>query len=82
MGNAPAMQRVTAFMNCLPLVEVMPYAQFYNFVVVNMINGTGLGFVDAHLVASLSLHNKLSIWTRDNRLANEVSRLKFSRFQD
>lgn len=37
--------------------------------------GTGLGYVDAHLLASARLTAGTRIWTRDQRLAAAAARL-------
>lgn len=39
------------------------------------LQGSGIGFVDAHLLASALLTNETFIWTRDRRLAAIASRL-------
>jgi hypothetical protein len=40
--------------------------------------GIGLGFVDAHLLASARLTPETSLWTRDKRLAAAAERLLLS----
>ncbi len=76
MGNVPSVDRIISFMTCLPLIETVTATDFYAFATTNKIGGTGLGFVDAHLIAALTGRNEASIWTRDKRLAAEALRLK------
>jgi hypothetical protein len=38
--------------------------------------GQGIGFIDAHLLASTALADVSFIWTRDNRLQKTASKLK------
>jgi predicted nucleic acid-binding protein len=38
--------------------------------------GTGIGYIDAHLLASTRLTAGASIWTRDKRLGEAAARLK------
>jgi hypothetical protein len=40
--------------------------------------GLGIGFVDAHLLASTALADAASIWTRDKRLQNTARKLKLA----
>jgi predicted nucleic acid-binding protein len=37
--------------------------------------GLGIGYVDAHLLASVRLTDEASLWTRDKRLAAVAERL-------
>ena len=38
--------------------------------------GSGIGYVDAHLLASVSLTETARLWTRDKRLIDVAHRLK------
>ncbi|MGI0135410.1 MAG: type II toxin-antitoxin system VapC family toxin [Candidatus Micrarchaeaceae archaeon] len=40
--------------------------------------GRGIGFIDAHLIASVKLTGGMSLWTRDKRLRNVSEELKMS----
>lgn len=39
------------------------------------LRGTGIGYVDAHLLASVRLLPGASLWTHDRRLAAQADRL-------
>lgn len=57
-----------------PMVVVLE-SQFHDFVADADLFGTGAGFVDCHLLASLSESPEASLWTRDKRLATQAERL-------
>jgi hypothetical protein len=39
------------------------------------LSGLGIGYVDAHLLASVKLTDDARLWTRDGRLAAAAARL-------
>lgn len=39
------------------------------------LHGTGLGYIDAHLLCAVRLANGVGLWTRDSRLAAIATRL-------
>ena len=39
------------------------------------LHGTGIGYIDSHLLASTRLTNGGTLWTRDLRLASAAARL-------
>jgi predicted nucleic acid-binding protein len=45
------------------------------------LGGSGIGYVDAHLLASTKLHGSAKLWSRDKRLAEMAIRLKVSYFR-
>jgi predicted nucleic acid-binding protein len=45
------------------------------FIVVQKLSGTGIGYVDAHLLASTQLTPETKLWTRDRRLREAAERL-------
>ena len=62
-------------------LEVVPDAEFHIFVGNNQLYGTGAGFVDCHLLASLSRVGDAQLWTSDERLAAQAKRLKLLLFE-
>jgi predicted nucleic acid-binding protein len=48
------------------------------FVADHSLPGTGVGYVDAHLLASVSRHQHARLWTRDRRLRQHAVRLDLS----
>lgn len=49
--------------------------RFSTFISSAALAGPGVGYVDAHLIASTVLTSNASLWTRDNRLADIADRL-------
>jgi predicted nucleic acid-binding protein len=49
-----------------------------HFVEANNLFGQGLGYLDAHLLASTKLTAETSLWTRDKRLAAAAERLSIA----
>ena len=75
MGNIRPIDKVIALLASLPRVEPVNEAKFYDCVIGNGLNGTGLGFVDAHLIAAAEQDDAIIIWTRDKRFAAQAERL-------
>ena len=75
MGNIRPLDKVIALLASLPRLEPVGEAKFYDYVIGNSLNGTGLGFVDAHLIAAAKQNDAIIIWTRDKRFAVQARRL-------
>lgn len=60
--------------NILQLVESLPEASLATnqevlyFIESNQLMGRGIGYIDAHLLASTALSHYAKLWTRDKRL--------------
>jgi predicted nucleic acid-binding protein len=50
-------------------------SEVINLIANHKLQGTGIGFIDAHLLASALLSGRAYIWTRDRRLAAVAERL-------
>jgi hypothetical protein len=59
----------------LPSVDAHSHTEVMAFVEWNELFGTGIGFVDAHLLASVKTTDKLTLATKDRRLAKQAKRL-------
>lgn len=75
MGNLRNRPGVLTALSDLPQVAVTDNADWLAFVDRHALGGTGLGFVDAHLLASVSGHDGLRLWTRDRRLGERAAAL-------
>ena len=63
--------RITEMMddlNTLPRVVVASFDEVLTFISDRKLAGLGIGYVDAHLLASAALTPETSVWTRDKRL--------------
>ncbi len=59
----------------LPQAMVPTEAEVRGFIARHGLAGSGIGYLDAHLLASVSLTPDARLWTRDRRLAREAGRL-------
>lgn len=74
MGNLPDR---TAFIRHLRQMEFATRAsdtEVSRLVEDNRLYGTGIGWVDAHLLASALLTEEVKLWTRDRRLNDAAAR--------
>ena len=74
MGNVRDWDRTVEALASLPRAPTASEAEWLSCVRRNGLAGSGLGFVDAHLLASVEA-GELQLWTRDKRLAAAASRL-------
>lgn len=74
LGNPADRARMMAMLDALPSATVFEHAAMIEFIETQAIGGTGIGFVDAHLLASTIAMN-CRLWTRDRRLAEQAERL-------
>lgn len=74
VGNLSPWRATVELLRNLPAPEVMNEPDLYSFVERNSLMGTGLGFVDVHLLGSCSLGGHI-LWTRDKRLEVQAVRL-------
>lgn len=61
--------RILADLMLLPLAPRATDAEALVFLERHRLMGRGVGFIDAHLLASVALDGGATLWTRDERLA-------------
>ena len=59
----------------LPFALKAADAEVINLIQNHRLDGSGIGFVDAHLLASCLITDRAYLWTRDRRLAALAERL-------
>jgi predicted nucleic acid-binding protein len=59
----------------LPSATLAEHHEVLDFVDQHRLYGQGIGYVDAHLLASVALQAGAVLWTRDRRLHSVASRL-------
>lgn len=74
LGNLPRRDAFLKFLSALPPVVEARDEEVMEMIKVNRLHGSGIGWVDAHLVASARL-SKAGLWTRDKRLFAVARRL-------
>ena len=74
LGNLPRRKDFLEFLASLPAVEEARDEEVLAMIEANGLHGAGIGWVDAHLVASARL-SQAGLWTHDKRLFAVAQRL-------
>jgi len=74
LGNLRADSEVPALLNELPVAVVAEHEEVIAFVGRHALAGSGIGWVDVHLLCSAAL-SQTRLWTLDRRLQAAASRL-------
>lgn len=74
MGSLRDWQDTIDDLNALPRLAVVGEDGFYRFIAQHRLAGSGVGFVDVHLMAA-AFGAGARIWTRDVRLASNADAL-------
>ena len=74
-GNLKNRQPLLTLWNSLQMLTEASHEEALYFIENHGLMGRGIGYIDAHLLASLALTVDVRIWTRDKRLADVASRL-------
>lgn len=75
LGSLPDRSRLLERMALLPQPPVARHAHVMQMVEAEKLCSTGIGYVDAHLLASARLLPGSKLWTRDGRLMRQAERL-------
>ena len=68
-GNLPSRNEILGLLADLPTAPLASQQEVLYFIEKNKLMGRGIGFIDAHLMASAALSDNTRIWTLDKRLA-------------
>jgi predicted nucleic acid-binding protein len=79
LGRMRQREIILAALSDLPRAEVATDAEVLGFVNREALFGRGIGYVDAHLLASARLTAGATIWTRDARLRDVAEGLDLAR---
>ena len=71
-GNLHNRSRILELLGDLPPSRVADNREVLFFIEQNELMGRGIGYVDAHLLASVSLSSPARLWTADRKL-NQVA---------
>ncbi len=75
MGNLAPRAAILADLQDLPMAPVAEPDELLRFIDRHALFGSGIGYVDAHLLASTLLMPGVLLWTRDKRLNAAAERL-------
>ena len=78
-GNLENREEILGLLSDLPAVDVASHTEILYFIDQRQLMGRGIGYVDAHLLASISLTPSARLWTRDKRLAQVAADLNLAR---
>ena len=73
-GNMANRVEIISLLQELPQVRVAEHAEVLRFIEARRLSGRGLGFIDAHLLAS-SVMTRAPLWTVDKRLREAAAEL-------
>jgi predicted nucleic acid-binding protein len=73
MGSIKDRNKVLRSLQKLPSAQLALDAEVLQLVDNRSLHGTGIGYIDAHLVASARLTFDALLWTRDTRLAKAAA---------
>jgi len=68
LGHVPKIAEMIDDLNTLPKAVVASADEVLKFIADRKLPGSGIGYVDAHLLAAAALTLETLIWTRDKRL--------------
>jgi predicted nucleic acid-binding protein len=74
-GEIARRQEVLALLSTLPSSTLATDEEALRFIESHRLMGKGIGYIDAHLLASVMLTGGATLWTRDKRLAGPASDL-------
>ena len=75
LGNLGQRRLILSLLGDLPRAARADENEALDFVERRQLFGRGIGFVDAHLLASVSLASPARLWTRDKRLRSVAEEL-------
>lgn len=75
LGEIRTRAQVLRMLRALPGVVVAPGPEVLRLIDAEALFGVGIGYVDAHLLASCRLTPGSRLWSRDKRLAAAAERL-------
>ncbi len=77
LGRLGRRREILSLLRELPQAEAADHEEVFLFVERHRLEGSGIGWVDAHLLCAAAL-TRAPLWTTDRRLAATAHRLGFS----
>ena len=75
LGNLPRRQKTIADLDLLPMVKTARMSEVRSMIEARSLFQRGIGFVDAHLIASTFITPHTVLWSRDKRLRDIAATL-------
>ena len=76
MGNLANRQQTLEDFAKLPEISVATHQEVLFFVEHHRLMGTGISYIDAHLLTASVLHGETQLWTRDRRMMTVADQLE------
>ena len=68
LGHVPRIDEMIEDLRTLPRALVADFDEVLRFIASRKLSGSGIGYVDVHLLAAAALAPETFLWTRDKRL--------------
>jgi len=78
VGNLNPRKPILKMLHRLPSIPTATHSEVLNFISQNNLFGIGIGYIDAHLLASARLTPHGLLWTRDARLTKVAESMKLA----
>jgi predicted nucleic acid-binding protein len=75
VGSLHDRRKVLDQLDDLTVAYIAEDSEVLNFIEAHRLHGTGIGYIDAHLLASSFITPDCQLWTRDRRLHSAADRL-------
>ena len=78
LGNLQQRNKILTALDNLPQVPLVFTEEVSYFIESHQLFGLGIGYIDAHLLASTQLIGNVHLWTRDKRLLSVATKLNLA----
>ncbi len=78
LGRLPRRKEILSSLIKLPQANIASDTEVLEFIDMNGLVGSGVGYVDIHLLAAVRLTPGAGFWTRDRRLVSAAQRLGYA----
>jgi predicted nucleic acid-binding protein len=79
LGNLPERKQTLRDLHDLPQIAVATAEEVLLLIDQHRLFGSGIGYVDAHLIAAIQINPAVHLWTRDKRLTAIADRMAIAR---
>ena len=74
-GNLPRRKETLQMLKALPQIAEASHNEVLSLIEAKALVGSGIGYIDAHLICSAIEESSTVLWTKDRRLQNAAQRL-------
>ncbi len=78
VGNLKERESVLQDLHELPQAVAAYHEEVLQFIAIHSLFGTGIGYIDAHLLVAVKFTDNSALWTRDKRLLAVAQRLNLA----